>query len=584
MRAIMACRLLAPRNTWSGQQDLNLRPGVPKTPALPGCAMPRRRRVGPRYTVRFAPASRAAELPVATEDRMPHAIARRDAELLGGAADHFEHRAHRPAGRDERFGERHRVLGDAQDAPIAADEDHVERDVSVLHPKAGRLFLVEVEQRALPFRQLATKHEPFRLLLRRRGHLDREHVHAVLAGDLKRLQFGRREAPGAARARQDQDRQRGEENKQATAHDKASIDAPMIAERLEILQIGAAAAANALYAGRPQAAPHGSGASLTSVRGRTERGAFGAHLGRHQSLRSGSEAHQHILARPQFGQAETAQRLHMHENVGRTLAAGQKAEPAQAIEPFDLRPLQPAGRRHGHVGARRDGFQVAYEAARALQHFDYDARALIGDLEAVAPQASHVQENVRHPVVGNDETVALGDIEPLDDAGEFDDARGFVADLGTDTAAARQSAARPFRSNSVRRHDAPTPPLSPGASCLRFESSPSSRYHSAANGKGQNAFARQKRWMPVQISIAMPNQWTTKGESTVPMSWCMTTSAISSNSVASRLIITKRAPFRLASKGNPAAGHTTSEEPTARKRSQSSVNCSARRISRSGIG
>src|ERR1700704_4976355 len=27
---------------WSGQQDLNLRPGVPKTPALPGCAMPRR--------------------------------------------------------------------------------------------------------------------------------------------------------------------------------------------------------------------------------------------------------------------------------------------------------------------------------------------------------------------------------------------------------------------------------------------------------------------------------------------------------------------------------------------------------------
>src|SRR5580693_3891117 len=29
---------------WSGQQDLNLRPGVPKTPALPGCAIPRRSR------------------------------------------------------------------------------------------------------------------------------------------------------------------------------------------------------------------------------------------------------------------------------------------------------------------------------------------------------------------------------------------------------------------------------------------------------------------------------------------------------------------------------------------------------------
>jgi hypothetical protein len=31
--------------SWSGQQDLNLRPGVPKTPALPGCAMPRSYRV-----------------------------------------------------------------------------------------------------------------------------------------------------------------------------------------------------------------------------------------------------------------------------------------------------------------------------------------------------------------------------------------------------------------------------------------------------------------------------------------------------------------------------------------------------------
>ena len=26
---------------WSGQQDSNLRPGVPKTPALPDCAIPR---------------------------------------------------------------------------------------------------------------------------------------------------------------------------------------------------------------------------------------------------------------------------------------------------------------------------------------------------------------------------------------------------------------------------------------------------------------------------------------------------------------------------------------------------------------
>src|SRR5271166_2632734 len=47
-----------PLSAWSGQQDLNLRPGVPKTPALPGCAIPRGTR-SPRYTLRFSSASRA---------------------------------------------------------------------------------------------------------------------------------------------------------------------------------------------------------------------------------------------------------------------------------------------------------------------------------------------------------------------------------------------------------------------------------------------------------------------------------------------------------------------------------------------
>src|SRR5215470_19982466 len=41
MRAIMVSCSRLNSATWSGQQDLNLRPGVPKTPALPGCAMPR---------------------------------------------------------------------------------------------------------------------------------------------------------------------------------------------------------------------------------------------------------------------------------------------------------------------------------------------------------------------------------------------------------------------------------------------------------------------------------------------------------------------------------------------------------------
>ena len=36
-----------------------------------------------------------------------------------------------------------------------------------------------------------------------------------------------------------------------------------------------------------------------------------------------------------------------------------------------------------------------------------------------------MQKDVRQPVVGNNEAVALGNVEPLDTAGEFDEASGF---------------------------------------------------------------------------------------------------------------------------------------------------------------
>src|SRR5262249_33672520 len=184
-----------------------------------------------------------------------------------------------------------------------------------------------------------------------------------------------------------------------------------------------------------------------------------------------SIAHEHELAGPQLGQAEAAQGLHVHEDVGRTLAAGEEPEPAQSIEPLDLRPLEPAGRGDAHMGARRGHLRPTHrprflhgqdaerlQAARALQRLDHDPCALIGDLEAVAPQAGHVQEDVRHPVVGNDEAVTLGDVEPFDDAGELDDARRLVTDLAAGAAVDAQPAARALRSYSVR-HDAPTPPL-----------------------------------------------------------------------------------------------------------------------------
>ena len=58
---------------------------------------------------------------------------------------------------------------------------------------------------------------------------------------------------------------------------------------------------------------------------------------------------------------------------------------------------------------------------------------------------------------------------------------------------------------------------------------------------------------------------------------------MSSKSVGSRLMMISRAPFRLANKGNPAAGQTTSEEPIDKNRSQDKVKSWARRIAESGI-
>src|SRR5438445_2036563 len=48
-----------------------------------------------RYTLRLGPAS--CLLSSAPEDRMYHAITRRDPKFFCGAGDHFEHGPHRPA-------------------------------------------------------------------------------------------------------------------------------------------------------------------------------------------------------------------------------------------------------------------------------------------------------------------------------------------------------------------------------------------------------------------------------------------------------------------------------------------------------
>src|SRR5665213_1065262 len=126
------------------------------------------------------------------------------------------------------------------------------------------------------------------------------------------------------------------------------------------------------------------GKSEELVRGETQRAAVWPNLGRHQALGPGPEADQHGLSRPQFGEAVASQSLHMHEDVGRALAAGEKAEAAQTVEPLNLRALEPAGRRDRDMGARRrhlrwvDRGRLVHrqnpeglQALGALLHFTY---------------------------------------------------------------------------------------------------------------------------------------------------------------------------------------------------------------------
>src|SRR4029453_4071188 len=131
----------------------------------------------PRYSVRSGAARRGRKLPawrakrnriacapsgdgtsadenaLALEHWMRGAVAGGNAELARGAADDFENRAHRPARGNDPLRHRRGVLGNAQDAAVAADEQHVERDVSVAHPHRDVLILLEVEQHAASLRQ-----------------------------------------------------------------------------------------------------------------------------------------------------------------------------------------------------------------------------------------------------------------------------------------------------------------------------------------------------------------------------------------------------------------------------------------------
>ena len=71
------------------------------------------------------------------------------------------------------------------------------------------------------------------------------------------------------------------------------------------------------------------------------------------------------------------------------------------------------------------------QAPVAPLRFGDDARAFVDRLEAVAPQHRHMDRGRRLAVVGHDEAVALGDVEPFHAAGNLDQVRPDVQSATT---------------------------------------------------------------------------------------------------------------------------------------------------------
>jgi hypothetical protein len=143
---------------------------------------------------------------MASKNRAFDTISRRDAEFARGAGDDFQHRPDRSAGRNEPIGEWLGIFGNPHNAAVAGNKDHVERNVSVVHPKGDRLILQEVEQHTVTFGKFLAKHQAARPLRFRGRQLNTERMHAAFADDVER-----RVARGVQRRTGEQHQGRGDE-------------------------------------------------------------------------------------------------------------------------------------------------------------------------------------------------------------------------------------------------------------------------------------------------------------------------------------------------------------------------------------
>src|SRR4051794_572214 len=156
------------------------------------------------------------------------------------------------------------------------------------------------------------------------------------------------------------------------------------------------------------------------VRQQSRRAVFRLDFRGHHALGTGPEPNEHVLTRPQFRHSESTQRFHMHEDVRRSLAAGEETETPKSVEPLDLRPLETTGRSNADMCTRRqhlrrvNGGGIIHRenaesliALRPLHALAHQPGTFIRRLIAIAPKHRHVQKHVRPAVVRYNEAIAL---------------------------------------------------------------------------------------------------------------------------------------------------------------------------------
>src|SRR6185437_10340379 len=361
---------------WSGRRDSNTRPSAPKADALPDCATPRPG--SGAYTLR-----RLASTPLENGGMDVRALA--DLEGCGPAAVDFQHGLYGFRRLDGLEPQGLGVGGDGGDGAVGADEQNVERDKRVLHPERHRLRLMEVEQHAFVGRHLLAVHQARFLLRPFRRELDLETLRTQrgIDGDGFRWKVELRlVGASASRAREKQDRH--QRNCQ-THENPGDEDSPLKIDDRD--------------------------------------------LGCKLSLGSVTCTDLHLLALPQFADAITAQGFHVDEDVRSVRPARHEAIALAAIEPLHGRvegralrlcQITAACRRSGELRCCRRIVQRDHTAGLqplwSLYGFANHTRAFIRGLEAGLAHTGLMQQDIAvSPTRRFDKSVALGEIEPLDE-------------------------------------------------------------------------------------------------------------------------------------------------------------------------